>query len=141
MGGKMKHKGHTIQGGVVEGEALVTKMSFSFLGDFDIMTGQVNTHHELAGEYLGGKILVFPSGRGSTTGALVGYYAKMFNTAPAGMICSIAEPVIVLNALSNKIPMIDKPDFDLLNTIKTGDFIRLDATNGEVELIRSSRNS
>lgn len=129
-------KGHTIKEGVVEGEALVTDMSFSFLGDFDITTGEVSELHDLAGETISGKILVFPAGRGSTTGALVGYYACMFNTAPVGMICREAEPVIALNALTNNIPMVDRLDSDPVDVIRTGDFIKLDATRGEVTIIK-----
>lgn len=134
----MKIKGHTIKEGVVEGEALVTEMSFSFLGDFDITTGNVSELHELSGKNIAGKILVFPSGRGSTTGALVGYYACLFNTAPIGMICRDAEPVIVLNALTNDIPMMDRLELDPLQHINTGDHIKLDATKGEVTILKKA---
>ncbi len=136
----MMIKGHTIQPGVVEGEAVVSNMPFSFLGDFDITSGLVNERHELAGESIAGKILVFPSGRGSTTGALVGYYAKMFNTAPAGMICREAEPVIALNALSNRIPMVDRTDQDPISAIRTGDRILLDATQGLITILTQNTN-
>ncbi len=128
-------KGHTIQEGLVEGEAIVSQTPFSFLGDFDITSGLINNLHELAGQSIAGKILVFPSGRGSTTGALVGYYAKMFNTAPAGIICREAEPVIALNALSNRIPMMDRTDLDPLSAIKTGDRVVLDATRGLLTIL------
>ncbi|GAB6094349.1 DUF126 domain-containing protein [Desulfatiferula olefinivorans] len=134
----MNIKGHTIQDGVVEGEALVTDMAFSFLGDFDIVTGQVDERHALAGRNIAGKILVFPTGRGSTTGALVGYYARLFNTAPVGMICREAEPVIALNALSNGIPMMDRLEKDPLSVIRTGDLIRLDATRGVITILTTS---
>lgn len=131
----MNIKGHTIQEGVVVGDAIVSQTPFSFLGDFDIISGLVNNLHELSGETIAGKILVFPAGRGSTTGALIGYYAKLFNTAPAGIICREAEPVIALNALSNKIPMVDRPERDPLSAIRTGDRILLDATRGIITIL------
>lgn len=134
MGGFMNIKGHTIQEGVVVGEAIVSQTPFSFLGDFDITSGVVNNLHELSGETISGKIFVFPSGRGSTTGALVGYYAKLLNTAPSGIICREAEPVIALNALSNKIPMVDRLECDPLSAICTGDRIMLDATRGIITI-------
>jgi len=125
----MKIKGHTIKAGCVEGEALVLTMPFSFLGDFDLTTGRVNDLHDQAGASITGKILVFPAGRGSTTGALIGFYACLFKTGPKGMICREAEPVIAINAVMNKIPMMDRLDIDPLAVIRTGDWIRLDATN------------
>lgn len=130
----MNIKGHTVKGGCVEGEALVLTMPFSFLGDFDLTTGRVNELHDQAGAIISDKILVFPSGRGSTTGALIGFYACLFKTGPKGIICHEAEPVIAINAVMNKIPMMDRLDTDPLEVIRTGDWVRLDATNRVVRV-------
>ena len=129
-------KGHTIKEGCVEGEALVMTMPFSFLGDFDLTTGVVNDLHPQAGANISEKILVFPSGRGSTTGALIGFYACLFNTAPKGMLCMEAEPVIAINAIMNNIPMMDRLDQDAYDAIETGDWVLLDATNRVVSVER-----
>ncbi|SCY19715.1 aconitase X swivel domain-containing protein [Desulfoluna spongiiphila] len=125
----MNIKGHTIKDGCVEGEALVLTMPFSFLGDFDLTTGRINDLHDQAGASISGKILVFPSGRGSTTGALIGFYACLFKTGPLGMIVREAEPVIAITAVMNNIPMMDRLDIDPLAVIRTGDWVRLDASN------------
>ncbi len=135
---KMVIKGHTVKNGVVEGEALVTSKPFSFLGDYDMTTGFVNELHELGGTNISGKILVFPSGRGSTVGALIGYYSKLFNTAPAGMICKTTDPVIAINAVMNNIPMMDRLDKDPVKIIKTGDYLKLDADTGEITILKST---
>ena len=128
-------KGHTIKAGKVEGEAIVTRMPFSFVGELDPLSGTVGVTHELAGQNIAGKILVFPTGKGSTGGGIIAHYAKMLGAAPVGMICVEAEPVIALVAIMNDIPTIDKLDRNPLEVIQTGDHIKLDATEGTVEVV------
>jgi len=129
-------KGRTIKKGKVEGEALVSKTALSFVGFLDMETGKIGAGHELEGKYAAGKILVFPTGMGSTGAASVGYHAKMFGTAPSGMICIEVEPTVALNAIMNDIPTVDKLDKNPLELIETGDYIILDATMGTVEVIK-----
>ncbi len=73
---------------------------------------------------------------GSTGGGIIAHYAKMLGAAPVGMICVEAEPVIALVAIMNDIPTIDKLDRNPLEAIKTGDYIRLDASGGTVDVIK-----
>lgn len=134
-------RGHTVKAGKAEGEAIVTKMPFSYLGDLDLHSGSVNKGHELEGQNIAGKILVIPTGRGSTGGALAGYYAQFLGTAPKGMICLQAEPVIALNAIMNDIPTVDRLDRNPLEVIETGDYVKLDATNGVVEVIKKEQKA
>jgi phosphomecalonate degydratase small subunit len=129
-------KGRTIKAGKAEGEAIVAKTAFSFVGYLDLMTGKVGVGHDLGGQSIAGKILVFPTGMGSTGGAAVGYYAKLLGTAPIGMICIEAEPTIALNAIMNNIPTVDRLDKNPLEVIETGDHVILDATEGKVEVIK-----
>ncbi len=66
----MKFQGRKIYAGKVKGQALVTSMGISFFGGVDPATGLVvEKDHELEGESISGKILVFPSGKGSTVGS------------------------------------------------------------------------
>ena len=132
-------KGNTIKAGKVEGEAIVTTMPFSIVGDLDPLSGNVGATHNLAGQSIAGKIIVFPTGRGSTGGGIIAHYAKILGTTPAGMICVEAEPVIALVAIMNDIPAVDKLDRNPLEAIKTGDYIRLDATEGIVEVIEKGK--
>lgn len=126
----MKIKGHAIGKGKVAGEAVVMKSAFSFVGDFDIATGDGNFKHELAGRNVVGKILVFPVGRGTTAAALAGYYVKLLGKMPAGMICRTADPVIVLNALMNGFPVMDRLETDPFEVIRDGDWVILDTQEG-----------
>ena len=65
-------KGRGIFKGVAKGEALVMKQPFSFLGGVNPDTGIIiERGHELEGQSVAGKILLFPKGKGSTGGSYV----------------------------------------------------------------------
>ena len=134
----MKLKGHKINGGKAEGEAVVINTGFSFVGDLDIATGRfTNKGHELEGQSLANKILVFTSGKGSSGGPFFAYAAKKHKIAPAAMICLEAEPIIGLAAITADIPMIDKLNRNPLKLIETGDHLKIDADKGVVEITKA----
>ena len=130
-------KGKTVKKGKVEGEAIVSQSPFSFLGDLNVETGKVAPKgHDLEGQSIAGKIFIFRGGKGSTVGPSVAYQAKQLGHAPKGMICVEVEPVMAMVAIMNDIPMVHKLDRNPLEVIKTGDYIRMDATEGIVEVIK-----
>jgi predicted aconitase with swiveling domain len=123
-------KGRTISRGKAEGEALVTSMPISFYGGVDPNTGAViEKGHELQGKSIKGKILVFPTGKGSTVGSYTLYRMKKNGTAPAGMINMECETVVAVGAIISEIPCADKIE---ISKIKTGDKINLE--NGNVTI-------
>ncbi|HOR19263.1 MAG TPA: DUF126 domain-containing protein, partial [Brevefilum sp.] len=64
--------GRTIYPGVAEGDALVSRMGISFYGGVDPDTGVITEEgHDLRGQSLAGKVLVFPTGKGSTVGSYI----------------------------------------------------------------------
>ena len=70
----MKLQGRKIFSGKVEGEALVSQMGISFYGGVDPDTGVIlEKGHDLEGQSIAGKVLVFPSGKGSTVGSYTLY--------------------------------------------------------------------
>jgi hypothetical protein len=112
-------KGRIIYKGKGEGEALVTTQPISFYGGVDPNTGVViEKGHELQGQSVKGKILVFPQGKGSTVGSYTLYRMKKNGVAPAGMINRECETIIAVGAIISEIPTIDKVD---ICKIKTGD--------------------
>lgn len=122
-----------ISKGKDSGNALVTKDPISFLGGVDPKTGIViDKKHELYNECITDKILVIPSGKGSTVGSYVIYQMAKNNTAPRAIICQKAEPIIAIGAIISKIPMVDNPDIDIINTINTNDEITVDADNSTI---------
>lgn len=134
-------KGHMVNSGVAEGETVVYKGPFSFLGDIDPRTGKVPVRgHELEGQSLAGKVFVFTTGKGSTGGPIIAYDAKKRGNAPAAMICLEAEPVIVSGAIMADIPMVDKLDKNPLEVISTGDYVKVDADKGTVEITKKEKS-
>jgi predicted aconitase with swiveling domain len=111
-------KGRIIYKGKAEGEALVTEMPISFYGGVDPNTGIVlEKGHQLNGQSVKGKILVFPQGKGSTVGSYTLYRMKKNGVAPAAMINKETETIVAVGAIISEIPFVDKID---VTKIKTG---------------------
>jgi len=123
-------KGRIISRGVVESDALKTNQPISFYGGVDPETSEIlEKGHELQGKRIKGKILVFPTGKGSTVGSYTLYRLKKGGVAPAGIINGECETVVAVGAIISEIPCIDKID---ISQIKTGDIVRIE--NGVVTI-------
>jgi predicted aconitase with swiveling domain len=134
----MEITAHTVCAGEAEGEAVVYRGPFSFLGDLDPATGKVPVPgHELEGQSLADKVFVFTTGKGSSGGPRFAWAAKRNGKAPIAIICLESEPVLSCAVIAAGIPTVDKPDADLFDLVKTGDHIRVDATHGIIELAKN----
>ena len=128
--------GKKVNGGKAEGEAIVSKMPFSFLGDLNPQTGKVQpVTSDVHGQSIAGKIFVFPIGKGSTGGPPVAYAAKRLGNAPKAIVCVEAEPVMAMVAIMNDIPMVHAFDRNPLEVIKTGDYVKVEGDAGTVEVV------
>lgn len=128
----MELKGRIISKGTAQAEALVTSMPISFYGGVDPNTGEViEKGHELQGKSVQGKILVFPTGKGSTVGSYTLYRLKKNDVAPAGIINRECETVVAVGTIISEMPCVDKID---ISEIETGDLIRIE--NDTVTLVR-----
>jgi len=88
--------------------------------------------HELEGECIKGKVLVFPKGKGSTVGSYVIYQLKKNGTAPCAMINIKTEPIVAVGAIISSIPLVDKVEKNPVRVIRTGDRVMVDAVEGYV---------
>ena len=128
-------KGRKIVGGRVEGEALVSHEDIGYLSSVEPSTGIVREkNHELEGVNLAGKILVYPTGKGSTGGSFTLYEMALCKTAPKGIINIRAEPITATGAIISNIPMIDQLNGNPIEIIKTGDYLELDGDKGIVKI-------
>lgn len=126
----MELKGRIISKGIAEGEALTTTQPISFYGGVDPETSEIlEKGHELQGKRIKGKILVFPTGKGSTVGSYTLYRLKKGGIAPAGIINRECETVVAVGAIISEIPCVDEVD---ISQIKTGDTVRIE--NGVVTI-------
>ncbi|MGB9719151.1 MAG: DUF126 domain-containing protein [Candidatus Anstonellales archaeon] len=129
----MRVKGRIISRGVAEGEVLLSKDAISFLGSVDPKTGVVvEKGHAIEGKSIKGKVLVFPTGKGSTVGSYIMLQLKKNGVAPAAIINSEAEPIIAVGAIISKIPMLDKLERDPYSFLKNGMKVKVDAEKGFV---------
>lgn len=131
----MRIYGRKISSGVAEGEALVTGQPITFLGGVDPDTGTVvESGHEIEGQSVSNKILVFPRGKGSTVGVYTLYGMRKKGTAPAGIINVKSEQVIATGAIISGIPMLDSLEEDPTEAIRTGDSVKINADEGYAEV-------
>jgi predicted aconitase with swiveling domain len=129
----MKFQGRKIFGGEAEGDALVSSMGISFFGGVDPETGIVTEKdHDLEGQSISNRILIFPSGKGSTVGSYTIYQLKSNGFAPAAIINAECETITAVGCIISEIPCVDKIP---INQIKTGNNIWVDADQGVVEII------
>ena len=127
-------KGRSISPGKAEGEALVSKEPIGFYGGVDPKTGEViEKGHELEGKNVKDKILVFPCGKGSTVGSYVIYGLKKNGVAPKAIVNKETETIVATGAILAGIPCVDGIDIE---SIKTGDKVRVNADEGIVECVK-----
>lgn len=124
-------KGRTISPGKAKGEALVSKEPIGFYGGIDPKTGKViEKGHELEGQNVKGKVLVFPCGKGSTVGSYVIYGLKKNGVGPAAIVNEETETIVATGAILAGIPCVDGID---IGKIEMGAKLAVDADKGEVE--------
>ncbi len=120
----MRMEGRIIYGGRGEGTALVSSSPMSFYGGIDPGSGVVvERGHELQGQSVKGRVLVFPNGKGSTVGSYIMYRLKKGGSAPRAIINAKCETIVAVGAIISEIPCVDKVD---IRKIKTGDAVVVD---------------
>jgi len=131
----MKWQGRSIYRGQVAGEALVSSMGISFFGGVDPESGVViERGHELEGRSIAGKILVFPTGKGSTVGSYTLYRLKQAGKAPLAIINSECETITAVGCIIAEIPCVDQVP---LGELKTGQQLEVDGEQGRVEVVEA----
>ncbi|MCA0003607.1 DUF126 domain-containing protein [Mesorhizobium sp. B2-2-4] len=86
--------------GSAEGRALVFSKPLSFWGGVDATTGDIMDHsHPGLGQNVAGKILIMPSGRGSSSSSSVLAEAIRRGTAPAGILLERPDPILAVGAI------------------------------------------
>lgn len=126
---------HKVASGFASGPALVTKMDISFLGNVDPKTGVVvDPGHELYGQKISGKVLIFPGGKGSTVGSYVIYQLKKRGLAPAAMINLRSEPIVAVGAIISGIPLVDRVPAEVMQ-VKSGTCIEVDSTQERIRIL------
>ena len=128
-------RGRGIVPGAVEGEALVSHEPISGWGGIDPARGVIiEPRHELFGQCFTGKILVFPSAKGSSGWSGFFQSTRLLGTAPIGMIFTRLSTKSALGAVVTRVPAVTDLDADPCEVIKTGDWVLVDADRGVVQV-------
>ena len=132
-------RGRCVVPGVAEGEALVTRDRISGWGGIDSRTGTiVETRHELRGVSFAGKVLVFPGAKGSSGWSNAFHLTRVMGTAPAALLFNETTTKVALGAVVTRAPAMTDFDRDPLTVIETGDWVRVDADRGVVEVRKAA---
>jgi predicted aconitase with swiveling domain len=131
--------GRRVVGGCAEGEALVTRDTISGWGGMDPITGTIiETHHELRGVSFKNKILVFPGAKGSSAWSAAFHLARIAGSAPKALIFTVMTTKVALGAVVMRAPSVTDLDQDPLAVIETGDWVKVDADRGIVEVFKKA---
>ena len=128
----MRLQGRSIYPGTAQGEALVTTQAISFYGGIDPETGAVvERGHELEGKCIAGRVLVFPTGKGSTVGSYTLYRLKHNGQAPLAILNAECETITAVGCIIAEIVCVDQLP---IHHIPHGSLVRIDDDMVSIEL-------
>lgn len=135
MENMIKFRAEGIGKGVIRAEALVSTEPVSFNNGVEPKNGIViEPGHQLEGQCVTGKVMVFPVGKGSAGGSYVLYDLSVRKTAPAAIINTRSDTIIVIGCIMGRIPMLHRCEVDPVETIKNGDMLEIDVEKGIVKV-------
>jgi predicted aconitase with swiveling domain len=134
---KMIIHGRKVVGGTAEGEALVTKENFSGFGGLDRITGEIiDEKHPLFGRRIGRKILIMNGAKGSSSFSTHFHHVRINNAGPLAILYNVTTSKMVMGAIVSHVPAMTAFDLNPLDVVETGDWVRIDADKGIVEVIK-----
>jgi predicted aconitase with swiveling domain len=135
----------TLVAGHASGIALVLDEALSFWGGLDPETGElIDTHHPQRGAVLTDRVLVMPSGRGSSSSSYVLAEAIRASTAPAAIVLREPDGIVALGAIVARelygatIPVVTL-DAEAYGAIPDGVAVEVHAADDEPAVIRLAR--
>jgi predicted aconitase with swiveling domain len=124
--------GRSIFSGTAQGEALVTSQAISFFGGIDPETGiVVERGHELEGLCIAGRVLVFPTGKGSTVGSYTLYRLKHNGHAPLAILNAECETITAVGCIIAEIVCVDQLP---IRNILPGSLVKIECDLVNIEL-------
>lgn len=135
---QLEIKGRQVVRGKASGLALVSSEPICYLGGVDVKTGKITeVGHPLYGKSIAGKVLVFPTGKGSTGGSYLIFEATSNGVGPCAMINRNIEQITAVGCIISDIPVMDQLEQDPISVIKDDDMVEVDSDNGVVKITRN----
>ena len=134
-------KARVLVAGQAEGSATVSKEPLSLWGGLSPRTGEIiDRRHDLAGQIVTGRILLLPSGRGSSTSSATLMESIKAGVAPAAIITMKTDPILTLGSIVSEelygraipILVLNISDFE---SLKQDDHITI-KPDGTVKVVR-----
>lgn len=130
---RIRIKGRVEYPGYVEAEALVSPVPLQGFTNVNSEKGYTTErNHPLFRVPYTGKVLVFPSQRGSGGFLKYGVGPKK----PAAFVHTVASSLNVLCALQAHVPAMTDFERDPMEVIETGDWVIVNANEGYIEVIK-----
>lgn len=128
--------------GLASGPALVSQERISVNLGIDEHTGiVVERGHDLQGQSVAGKVLVFRGEKGSGSSSQSLYQLVKLGLGPLAITNVEAGAIIAAGAALAGIPLLHRFDCDLLAEICTGDRLRVDGDSGRVDVLRDDEDA
>ena len=133
---KTYHCSQITKGKVDSAPALVSKDAICFYL-VEPETGVVKErNHDAFGKSVVGKVLIMPSGKGSSVVQLAGLYKLMMrNNGPAAIVVQEADTVLVAAAAAMEMPMVHRVDPEFFTDVESGMNIALDVEQGTITIL------
>ncbi len=133
MSKKIRIKGRAEYPGVVEAEALVSPMPLQGFANVKPDRGYTTErNHPLFKVSYKGKVLVFPSPRGSGGFMMYGFGPNK----PAAFVHTVSSPLNVLCTVNAHVPSMTDFEEDPMQYIETGDRVLVNADEGYIEITK-----
>ncbi len=133
----LEFKCHKIWGGSAKGEVLISNEAICFYL-IDPKTGVISERgHELEGWSIAGKILILPSGKGSSVVNDEGLFTLQQNNAgPKCIIVKHPDTILVAGAIIMDYPIFDRVEKNFYKIVTNGDSFAVDADREVIQLFK-----
>lgn len=127
----------TLQGvgladGVAQGKALICHEAVS-VARIDVLTGILHEPgHPLDGVPVKGKVLVFPQGKGSSSGSYILMNLAEQGTSPEAIVIGKPDTILVAGAILAKIPLIGEIRQEDILFIPDGSLLHINGATGVI---------
>ena len=142
VNGQTVIRGRAVCPGRARGHPLSASTPFMFAHGVHPETGEViDVRSDICGGNIEGKVLIYPFGKGSTTGSAWLLKTIRQGKGPNAVINMEAEPIIVsavtmARLLYHKtIPLVDRPEKDLSQLITANNLIEVDGNTGKIIIL------
>lgn len=128
---------HKIAEGFASGPCLISPDDMCYYLVDPETSVVIEKGHALEGKKIGGRVLVFPSGKGSSVVQADGLYQlNMHGNAPKAMIIREPDTVLVSSCIIMGVPLVDGVEKEFYDNLEDGDIVEVNADEGIVTIIK-----